>query len=78
MKQAIDAVYENGSFRPVQHGAIALSNGQRVKITIDDENEPEALKLATDVYAGLSEDEIDDIEQIALDRGHFFGETEAQ
>ncbi len=33
-----------------------------------------ALSLAADVYAGLSPDQIDEIEQIALDRRDFFGE----
>lgn len=32
------------------------------------------LKLAEKVYEGLSEDDIDEIERIALDRSNFFGE----
>jgi hypothetical protein len=39
---------------------------------IDDQREPEALQLAISVYNGLGEKEIDEIEQIALDRGNFF------
>ena len=72
MKHAIDAIYENGAFRPIGHDAVAIANGQRVRLTVDDEFEPEALRLAMSVYDGLSEKDIDEIERIALDRSHFF------
>jgi hypothetical protein len=32
----------------------------------------ELLRLAAQVYEGLSPDEIDEVERIALDRSHFF------
>ena len=36
---------------------------------------PDALmKLAEKIYEGLSEEDIDEIERIALDRSNFFGE----
>ena len=73
MKQVIDAVYENGTFRPMQPNTIEISEGTHVRITVDDETEPVVLKLATCVYDGLSEEDIDEIEQIALDRSNFFG-----
>jgi len=73
MKHAIDAIYENGTFRPIQRDAVAIADGQRVRITIDDDCEPQALRLAVGVYDGLSDKEIDEIEQISLDRGNFFG-----
>lgn len=72
MKQAIDAVFENGIFRPLQRDVLQLPDGQHVRITIDDEGLPETLRLAAKVYEGLSSDQIDDIEQIALERGDFF------
>ena len=34
----------------------------------------EVLKLAGQVYAGLSEQEVSEVEKIALDRSHFVGE----
>ncbi len=77
MKHAIDAVYENGAFRPLQPDAVAIPDGQRVRITINDEDEPEALRLASHVYDGLSSEEIKEIEQIALDRRDFFGRRSA-
>ena len=73
MKHSIDAVYENGVFRPLQRDAVVVPNGQRVRITVDDEREPEALRLAISVYDGLSDKDLDEIEQIALDRSRFFG-----
>lgn len=72
MKHAIDAIYENGRFRPVQREGIDLAEGQRVRITVDDQCEPEALRLALSVYEGLSDEDIDEIEEIALERGGFF------
>lgn len=72
MKHAIEAIYENGLFRPLQREGIALAEGQRVRITVDDQCEPQALRLALTVYEGLSDKDIDEIEEIALDRGTFF------
>ena len=73
MKRAIGAIYENGAFRPLQPEAIGMPEGQRVRITIDDQAEPEALRLAVHVYDGLSSEDIEEIEEIALDRSNFFG-----
>ena len=77
MKHAIDAIYENGTFRPIERNAVAIADGQRVRITVDDQCEPEALRLAMTVYDGLSDNDIDEIEQIALHRGNFFGTRSA-
>jgi predicted DNA-binding antitoxin AbrB/MazE fold protein len=70
MKNAIEAIYENGAFRPLQPEAVAVPNAQVVRLTIEDESKPEQLKLAARVYEGLSDCEIDDIERIALYRNH--------
>jgi len=72
MKQTIDAIYENGTFRPLERDAVSIPDGQRVRLTVEDECEPEALRLAMNVYHGLSDKDIDEIERIALDRGNFF------
>ena len=72
MKHRIDAVYENGAFRPIGSDAIAFPEGQRVRITIEDQLEPKPIQQATGVYEGLTDGEVDEIEQIALNRGQFF------
>jgi hypothetical protein len=36
----------------------------------------ETMRLAAQVYAGLSPDDVTEIERIALDRGHFFAGRE--
>ena len=72
MQHALDAIYENGWFRPIQRQRLAITEGQRVRITVDDEGDPEVLRLAMSVYDGLSADDIEEIEGIALARGSFF------
>lgn len=78
MKNAIEAIYENGTFRPLQPDAVAVPNGQVVRLTIENVPESEPLKLAAHVYEGLSDRDIDDIEHIALERGKFFGTRSAE
>lgn len=77
MKQTVEAIYENGALRLLQPGVLSMFEGQRVRIVINDDVEPEPLRLAAHVYDGLSEQEIDEIEGIALDRGNFFGTRSA-
>ncbi len=72
MKQIVEAIYVNGVFRPVQPNVVELADGQRVCISVEDAAVPEALRLATSVYDGLVEADINEIERIALDRGNFF------
>ena len=73
MERAIDAVYENGVFRPVDRQQFSIAEGQCVRITVDDEGAPDALRLAVSVYDGLSDSQITEIERIALDRRSFSG-----
>ena len=77
MKQLIEAIYEDGAFRPIQQDTVDIADGQRVRITIEDEEEPDTLRLATSVYDGLSESDIDEVEQVALDRRGFFARRNA-
>jgi hypothetical protein len=54
-----------------------LNEGEQVRIIIECKSAPEdVLELAGRVYAGLSDEEVDDVERIALDREAFFGERE--
>lgn len=72
MNGPIDAIFENGKFRPLQPEGLALTDGQRVRITVDDAQEPQALQLAMKVFEGLSDEDVNEIERVALDRRDFF------
>jgi predicted DNA-binding antitoxin AbrB/MazE fold protein len=78
MTQTLDAVFENGKFRLLEKPAVPLRDGQHVRLTVETEATPEdVLELAGQVYAGLSEEEVADVERISLDRRAFFGDHEA-
>ena len=66
-----EAVYENGAFRPIGANGIHLSEGEHVRISVDirpSNPGTGVLDLAAQVYAGLSDQDIADVERIALDR----------
>jgi len=75
VKQTIQAVYEDGVFRPA--AAPDVADGQTVTLVVETEaaGPSAALALAARVYEGLSCDEIEAIEHIAFDRRSFFRET---
>jgi predicted DNA-binding antitoxin AbrB/MazE fold protein len=79
MTQTLDAVFEDGSFKPVNNGSLPFSEGQRVKLTVDApaETQDDLLGLAGKVYEGLSDKDIDEVESIALDRSSFFHDRPA-
>ena len=75
MIQYLDAIYKNGSFCPVNDAPITLSDGERVRLTVEplpQDLKKNVLDLAAKVYAGLSDEDVTDIEKIALDRTNFF------
>ena len=75
MKRTLDAIYENGVFKPLERPEI--SEGQQVQLIVETPSEwtPEdLLDLAAQVYQDLSDKQIDEIEQIALSRHDFFGD----
>jgi hypothetical protein len=77
MTQTIDAIFEDGAFHPVRPDQVLATNGQLVTLVVqapatsDTEDLPEPLRLAARVYDGLSEEEIQDIETVVLDRTNF-------
>ncbi len=76
MTQKIEAVYQNGMFKPITPISDEIIEGETVEIIIEDRklSPEEMLKLAGQVYEGLSDEDIDEIEKIALDRSNFFGD----
>ena len=75
MKHTLEAVYENGIFRPLKTPTIP--DGQQVLLEVEPLGEKPVtnpLELATLVYQGLSESDIDEVEKIALERQDFFSD----
>jgi predicted DNA-binding antitoxin AbrB/MazE fold protein len=79
MQQIVEAVYENGIFRPLK--VPELSEGQEVQLIIQSKRKispSQMLQLASEVYQEFSAEQIQDIEQIALERRNFFEEETNQ
>ena len=75
MSENLDAIYENGAFRPVNDADVHLSNGARVRLTVEaitQDDRQNVLELAAMVYDGLSAEDVADVERIAMDRTNFF------
>lgn len=78
LRQTCEAIFENGVFRLLSPLDIAIPEGQQVRLIVEIGETPEdVLELATHVYDGLSEQQIDEVEQIILNRRDFFGERAA-
>lgn len=75
MTKNVDAIYEDGAFRPIESDALSLHDGARVRLTVEqvtDDSATNVLDLAAKVYAGLSDEDVAQIENIATDRTNFF------
>jgi len=72
VKSSVDAVYQDGVFRPVR--SPELPDGERVRLTVErvvPAKSDDILKLADRVYEGLSAQDIDEIEDMARHRPLF-------
>lgn len=63
MVRTVEAVYEKGTLRPLE--PLDLAEGQHVRLQLEVED---PIELAGRVYDGLLDEEVDEIERIALDR----------
>ncbi len=73
--ETIEAVYEHGSFRPIAPVDLDFTEGQKVRLVVEQIGNPDdILALAAQVYEGLSDEQIDSIEQHSRRRENFFGE----
>jgi predicted DNA-binding antitoxin AbrB/MazE fold protein len=73
--ESIEAVYEHGTFRLVAPVDLKLVEGQKVRLVVEPIEKPDdVLALAARVYEGLTDDQIDSIEQVIRRREDFFGE----
>ncbi len=73
--ETIEAVYEHGSFRPIAPVDMNFTEGQKVRLVVEQIGDPDdILALAVQVYEGLSDEQIDSIEQLSRRGENFFGE----
>ena len=75
VQETIDAIYVHGVFKPLK--APAIPDGQRVRLVVETviATPEDLLALAAQVYEGLSSEQVDAIEEIAIDRRNFFGKA---
>ena len=72
MKATVEAVFQDGVFRPVRRPD--LPDGERVRLTVESVGKAtpdDILSLAARVYEGLSPKDIDEIEEMARRRPFF-------
>ena len=72
MTEICEAVFENGMFRPVVPVGLSFVNGQHVRLIVETSSPEDILRLAAQVYDGLPDQQVNDIEQVAFDRSAFF------
>jgi len=72
MKTTVEAIFEDGVFKPVKPPE--LPEGQRVQITVESVTRPapgDILRMAAEVYLGLSASDVEEIEEMAHRRALF-------
>lgn len=72
MERVLEAVYRKGVLTPLE--PLELPEDEHVMITVHapmPEEPDEALLAWQQVYAGLSEEDVVEVDRIALDRSHF-------
>jgi len=77
MEYTLEAIYEGGVFKPLK--SFKLPDHQKVTITIHHpslENPDEKLESWQQVYAELSDQDIVEIESLALDRSNFLAQED--
>lgn len=79
MGKSIQARYEQGVFKPLQ--PVEYPEGQEVVISVETWALTPAQAQAHlsrwgEVYAGLSSEDVSEVEQVALDRSHFVPDRE--
>jgi len=69
--KTVEAIFEDGVLKPIS--PLNIPEHKRVAIFIKDEIEKpfDVLSLASMVYNGLSPEDIEEIEKLALDRSRF-------
>jgi len=72
--ETIEAIYEHGGFRVIAPTDLELAEGRKVRLVIEPMEKPDdVLALARRVYEGLTDEQIDSLEQHTARREDFFG-----
>ena len=72
MEQVLEVIYRDGAFMPLKPPG--LPENQRLKITLHlpaEKRVTDTLAAWQQVYAGLSDTDVTEVEAIVLDREHF-------
>lgn len=71
MAKTVEAIYEGGVLKPVS--PLNIPEHKRITLIIEDEllETVDIVSLASQVYSGLSPEDIEDLEKIVLDRSRF-------
>ena len=79
MSQTIEAIYQNGMFKPLNPVPEEITEGKEVILNIKtrEESANEIMKAAENFYEGLSDSDIAEIENVMLDRSNFFGDRKS-
>ena len=78
MRQTIKARYHDGVLEPLE--PLALTDEAEVQVTVETTaavSAEEILQRATQVYQGLTAEQVTQVETLALNRRHFFREPAA-
>jgi len=74
--QMVEAVFQNGVFLPV--GPLRkIEEGQHVRLFVEVNSDVDVVELAGQVFDDLAEDEMREVEAIALERRGFSGASTA-
>ena len=77
MEQVLEVIYRNDAFMPLKPPG--LPENQRLKITLHlpaEKRAADTLAAWQQVYVGLSETDVNEVEAIALDREYFMPERD--
>lgn len=71
MTKTVKAIFEEGVFKPVSPPDISEHKNVTLIIKDDAEELADVLSLAFNVYDGFSSDDVESVENIALDKSRF-------
>ncbi len=74
MKHSVDAVYEHGSLKLLE--PVDLQEGQHVRVDLHTEEAEDPLEILAGAYDGLSEREMEEVEDAILNRRPLFGDRD--